>query len=282
MADIDPKIKPILEHLFGMQTGYVLDFSNRSFSEFVDESVGSDVDNRTIDAGSKANRLRAIWQQEDNHVVAKLNIDLLDHLETKRLLANKPLTSSEEELVAKCRESMQSLAGGSGAGCDRASAADLQFLEKDIAKVDLATLAVAVSFAEVTKQRLEEIDRCLDANAPLAVIFLCGSTLEGLLHEIADKRPADFNQATSARKDSKTNKVRPFRDWSLSDLISVSRELGILGQDVVKFSHSVRDFRNYIHPRQQIQENFMPRIETAKVAHQVLLAAMADIAKLGK
>lgn len=39
-------------------------------------------------------------------------------------------------------------------------------------------------------------------------------------------------------------------------------------------------FRNYIHPRQQLRENFEPRIITAQIAQRVLLAALADLNKL--
>jgi len=42
----------------------------------------------------------------------------------------------------------------------------------------------------------------------------------------------------------------------------------------------VRNFRNYIHPRQQMREGFQPRLETAKIAQQVVLAAMRDFEAL--
>jgi hypothetical protein len=70
-----------LEKLFGMSTGYVLDFSNRTFAEFVVDSTGRDIDDAKYDyaSGSKANRLRAFWTQEPDHVVGQLLNDLLEH-----------------------------------------------------------------------------------------------------------------------------------------------------------------------------------------------------------
>lgn len=70
-----------LEKLFEMGGGYVLDFSNRTFQEFVFDSVGRNIDDQKYAraSGSKANRLRAFWEKEPNHVVGKLLKDLLEH-----------------------------------------------------------------------------------------------------------------------------------------------------------------------------------------------------------
>jgi len=71
------------EQLLGMDTGYVLDFTNRSFAEFVRDSTGRDIYDARYDygSGSKANRLRAFWQREENAVVGKLMSDMLDYSE---------------------------------------------------------------------------------------------------------------------------------------------------------------------------------------------------------
>lgn len=69
------------EQLLGMDTGYVLDFTNRSFAEFVQDSTGRNIYDSRYDyaSGSKANRLRAFWQKEDNALVGKLMGDILDY-----------------------------------------------------------------------------------------------------------------------------------------------------------------------------------------------------------
>ena len=46
-----------VEDVFGMGSGYVLDFSNRTFAEFFAD-LGIDIDHE-FPEGSKANRLRA-------------------------------------------------------------------------------------------------------------------------------------------------------------------------------------------------------------------------------
>ena len=79
MSDLTSTEKRKLERLFGMRSGYVLDFSNRTFAEFVEEHTGQDIYDARYDYGSsdsKANRLRGFWAVESNHLVGKL-IDAL-------------------------------------------------------------------------------------------------------------------------------------------------------------------------------------------------------------
>lgn len=85
MADLTPLEKKKLEQLFGMESGYVLNFSNRSFEEFVRDSVGLNIFDAKYDfgSGSKANRLRAFWRKESNTIVGKLLGDLLEWAEPK-------------------------------------------------------------------------------------------------------------------------------------------------------------------------------------------------------
>jgi hypothetical protein len=114
------------------------------------------------------------------------------------------------------------------------------------------------------------------AKAPLAAIFLCGSTLEGILLGIACRKPREFNGSALSPKD-KAGKPRQFHDWNLNDFINVARDLNLVGEDVKKFSHGLRDFRNYIHPYQQMTSSFNPDEHTAKICWQVLRAAIAQL-----
>ena len=81
MSDLSFIEKTKLEKLFEMGSGYVLDFSNRTLAEFVAESVVRDIYDAKYDyaSGSKANRIRAFWKEEPNHLVGKLVTDLLEY-----------------------------------------------------------------------------------------------------------------------------------------------------------------------------------------------------------
>jgi hypothetical protein len=81
MADLTAKEKRAFERLLGMGSGYVLNFSNRTFEEFVLDTTGREIYNPKYDygSGSKANRLRGFWNEEPNPVVAKLLGAMLDY-----------------------------------------------------------------------------------------------------------------------------------------------------------------------------------------------------------
>jgi TIR domain len=79
--------KRTLEKFLQMGSGYVLDFSNRTFQEFVLEKTGIDIDNEeTGSVGSIANRLRYFWKTQPDHVVGKLLNDFADYAEDDSLL----------------------------------------------------------------------------------------------------------------------------------------------------------------------------------------------------
>jgi hypothetical protein len=79
MSSLNVREKRTLEDLFGMSSGYVLDFSNRTFEEFITDVVGLDIYSPKYDyaSGSKANRLRQFWTVEDDDVVATVLEELV-------------------------------------------------------------------------------------------------------------------------------------------------------------------------------------------------------------
>lgn len=64
----------------------------------------------------------------------------------------------------------------------------------------------------------------------------------------------------------------------MAQFIDVACELGLLKLDDQKFSHVLREFRNYIHPYQQRASRFNPDMHTAEICMQVLKAAVAGMA----
>ncbi len=80
MADLSSREKRDLEEILQMRTGYVLDFSNRTFQEFVFDSTGLDIDDQSVGSlGSKASRLRHFWDHQPNNIVGELLKDLIEH-----------------------------------------------------------------------------------------------------------------------------------------------------------------------------------------------------------
>ena len=143
--------------------------------------------------------------------------------------------------------------------------------------ISVDSLDLGTEVTKIIKMRLQEVEICIRNSAPLSAVILIGSILEGILLGTASAFPQLFNQAKCVPKDKDNGKVKKFPDWTLNNFIDVAAEIGILKQDVKKFSHVVRDFRNYIHPYQQVASQFTPDNQTALICFQVLKAAIFQI-----
>lgn len=148
-------------------------------------------------------------------------------------------------------------------------------------EINIDGLHLLAPLSQIIESRVFEINKCIEKECSLAAIFLSGSTLEGVLLNVASNHPQQFNQSNSAPKD-KEGKVKPFHDWSLNNFIEVSYDLGVLKLDVYKFSHALRDFRNFIHPFEQMSKSFYPDVHTATISFQVLKAAIFQIEQFEK
>ncbi len=152
------------------------------------------------------------------------------------------------------------------------------FINQEFDEISVYDLNLDGFISDVLNLRIQEIKANLKTNAPLSAIVIIGSTLEGILLGFASKKPKDFNQAKAAPKD-KEGKIKYHHDWSLSNFIDVAHELRYIQEDVKKFSHTLRDFRNYIHPYEQMSSGFNPDIHTAKLCWNVLKVAMIQLSK---
>jgi hypothetical protein len=85
MSSLTTRDKRAVEDFLGMSSGYVLDFSDRTFGDFVWEAVDVDIhsDKYTNNGSSKAKKLRAFWEIESDYLVGRLLSALADYaLET--------------------------------------------------------------------------------------------------------------------------------------------------------------------------------------------------------
>lgn len=83
MANLTYSEKKKLEVFLMMNSGFVLDFSTYDFKEFVQGSIGIDISSKKYElgSGSKANRLRKLWEVEPNIIVGRLLLDLAKYWE---------------------------------------------------------------------------------------------------------------------------------------------------------------------------------------------------------
>lgn len=280
MATLNTNEKQLLERLFQMGGGYVLNFSDRTIGEFFRDDIGVNIFDQKYNyaSGSKANRLRGFWQAADDTLVGKSIDKLIEYIDNQIVLGNLKKEEFSPELVQRGRSVAARLRGGKAAPTAAPDTTEDEFISKEFGTVSIDKLGLDAVVGDILKQRVDEIRKCLTARAPLAVIFLCGSTLEGILLGIASARAKEFNQSALSPKD-KLGKVKQFQEWTLTDFINVARDLNLVGEDVKKFSHALRDFRNYIHPFQQMSSKFSPDQHAAKICWQVLQAAITQLSK---
>lgn len=113
MSDLTSIEKLKLEKLLEMGSGYVLDFSNFTFQEFILENTSIDIYDEKYNyrSGSKANRLRGFWAEEPNHIVGELLERLLEYCRTKRLINERAINSENEILFDECKKIIKRLKG---------------------------------------------------------------------------------------------------------------------------------------------------------------------------
>lgn len=280
MANIRQNEFLILEKQFEMERGFVLNFSNSSFQQFIYNDCGLDIYNSkyAIRGDSKAKRLRIFWQTESDSIVGKLINEMLAYCRTSRKVNNIEITKEEAIIFNDCLTIANRLRGVSDKTTSKnAETTKDEFLKREYKNINVNNLDIDAHVIEIIKSRLFEIQRNIHSESALSAVILCGSVLEGLLLGIAIENIKDFNQSSASPKNRETGKVLLLQDWTLSSLIDVAQNIGFIGLDVKKFSHSLRDFRNYIHPYQQMSTGFTPDIDTAKISWQVLQAAITDL-----
>ena len=270
MSSLTTADKRYLETILDMGDGYVLHFTDATFGEFFNRyNVDIHGHQYQIYGTSKAKRMRAFWENASDALVARILSELLDSYEADCDVGGR---ESDTVSLAKCRDIVARLLGKAP---EPNTLTAEGFLDKDFEIPNIQKLPVEFAVCEIIQSRLKEARSCLAAGAFLAVIFHCGSILEAVLLGAAQKEPAKFNRSQSCPRRDGT--IKPFQKWSLSEFINVAHDIGLLKPDVQKFSHGLRDFRNYIHPYQQMVSGFAPDEHTAKVCFQVLKAALADV-----
>ena len=126
--------------------------------------------------------------------------------------------------------------------------------------------------AAILRQRLDEVHTCREHGACLATIILLGSILEGALLDVASRFVEAAMRSSRAPTDG-----RKLNRWSLSELIDVGHERGWIQSDVQRFSHVLRDYRNFVHPREQQKRGEFPDQDTVSVCWDVVIAALNDL-----
>jgi hypothetical protein len=103
----------LIEEVFGMGSGYVLDFSNRTFSEFFEDEFAINIYQEKYQSrgSSKANHLRSFIDVEDGYAVGKVLRKLYDH-RTRTLVARDPSTAHADAVQKQFFEIIATIEAG--------------------------------------------------------------------------------------------------------------------------------------------------------------------------
>lgn len=272
MSSITEVEKRYCENILNMKDGYVLDYTDATFREFF-RRHGIDIHGSTYQTygTSKAKKMRAFWDRDPDKSVAAVLTEMLDSYEANCTIKGSGVNQG---ILTKCREAAHRLSGNT---ITAEATSSTNFLDIEFDLPSVGKLPVEPQVAAIIEARLREAQTALGAGAHLSAIFLCGSVLEGVLLGAAQKAPARFNQSAASPKGT-GGQVKRFHEWNLAQFIDAAHEIELISLDVKKFSHALRDFRNYIHPYEQLSQGFTPDEHTARVCFQVLKAALASIA----
>jgi hypothetical protein len=269
-----------IDSVLEMGGGYVLDFSDRTFAEFfAGHGVQIDDPRYSREGASKAKRLRFFLRTAAAPLTGKVLASLLQH----RLVC-KPDGISAPELAAYVK-TVERLGGNVPSELKASQACgapgpktEAELLRLVFSPEIFAKLPVEPAMSAALVGRMEEAHRCVESKANLAAVILCGSVLEGMCLGFGCCHPERVNRAYAAQYNKPP---KQFPEWKLKEWIDVLGRLGDLSPNIEKFGHSLRDFRNYVHPAEQLAHRFTPDQHTARIGFQVVVAAAEDLVRAG-
>lgn len=147
-----------------MGSGYVVNFNNRTFEEFIIDSVQRDVYGGKYDyaSNSKANLMRRFWELEPNHVVGKLLRDLIE------LTEQDEFYDYDTKLLSECKKISERLRQG-------APVEELDAISEDLTEKDFELL-------------IKSIRASIDANEPQAGLDRLHTFVTKYLRRLCEKK----------------------------------------------------------------------------------------------
>jgi hypothetical protein len=118
------------------------------------------------------------------------------------------------------------------------------------------------ALADVLVARLDEIDAARTHGAYVLAIVGTGSLVEGLLDDVMKQRDPE---------------TRKLKETNLGTLLDRAHKRGWIQPDVLDFSHVVREYRNFVHPREQHKRKITPDEDTVLMCWQPVLALINDL-----
>ena len=133
---------------------------------------------------------------------------------------------------------------------------------KDVGKLTVIALRnIDLSFVREDSLRTvlddyySQATKAFTAKAYIGALVACGSVAEGLLTWALTLRESDALSSGKAPKDSNTRQAKPIETWSPAQLITVAIGLKLIGRTAEGAAWALKDFRNFMHPYNVLQQS---------------------------
>ena len=157
--------------------------------------------------------------------------------------------------------------------CGRLKISIEQPLDTPVTEVRQFAFINDANIRRIIERDYDEIQRAYISKCWKSVMILCGGAIEAILTDLLVAHDTEAKQAESA-----PNKPEIIR-WDLSELINVAVELKFVTEGVEKLSHSIREYRNLVHPGNEIRQKLYFDAEEAKISLEVLNILHRDLSK---
>ena len=117
-----------------------------------------------------------------------------------------------------------------------------------------------------------ELGEARRVRAHKSTIILSGGLLEALLSDALSREPT---KAKSSYRRVYPKKKRV--SWTLECLIGVAEDMGIITPGATQLSHTLRDYRNLVHPKKEIRSGYKVQREEAEIAVNMVHIVMRDL-----
>lgn len=126
------------------------------------------------------------------------------------------------------------------------------------------------SIRSILQRDYQEVQRNMISRNWKSAIILSGGSIEAILLDLIQ------NNADLAKSSDVAPNEANFLKWDLSSLIDVAVDIELVGAEAAKLTHSVREYRNLIHPGLEVRSKLKVEPEEANIAINVLNIIIRD------
>jgi len=138
-----------------------------------------------------------------------------------------------------------------------------------------------VNFKKILVRDFLELEVCKNRNLSKSVLVLCGSIIEALLMDQISKKDnlsksqEIFNDIIRQKKPERMD-LSPEK-WWFAEITKVCEKLEIISSESVREVWKLNDYRQIIHPMNEIREKKNITPELAQISYHVLLLIIKDL-----